>query len=311
MTRRVLITGATGFIGKWTVRYWRSNHPNDEVWSTSFHDKDGDLYGKRFRQLDLCDSENTMTLIAEINPSHIIHLGGLVGSDSLQHNFRINVLATENLFEALLRTSIYKAAKVLQISSAAVYGIIKPDSNPISEDSILNPVTPYAISKLAQEMIALRYYYIHGIDVRIGRIFNIIGPGQPKDLVPMTFMHQIANMHNKHSKLLKVGNVNPTRDFIDIRDIAGAFHSIFSRGKPGETYNIASGLEISIDSLIRKIIALSDEDIKMEPSVGRSRMADVPRIYASINKIKSNTGWVPKLNLEQSLKDTWDSLREK
>ena len=144
------------------------------------------------------------------------------------------------------------------------------------------------------------------MNVMIARIFNIAGPGQAENLLPMTFIRQIGEMKTGHNNILRVGNVEPTRDFVDVRDIASAFSAIIRNGKSGEVYNVASGSEISINDLIMRVIQLGGMDVSIVTECDRVRATDVPRVLADISKINSHTGWKPSIPLEDSLRDMWD-----
>ncbi|MCP4547824.1 MAG: NAD-dependent epimerase/dehydratase family protein [bacterium] len=302
---RLLITGATGFIGDWTAKYWADINSDWEVWTTGHDDARPGMAEDRHVKLDMCSAGDTLSLIRRIQPTHVIHLAGLVGSDDLEMNMRINVLATDNLLRALTETESRNSVKILQASSASVYGLIGPEDIPVSETQPVKPVSPYAISKLTQDYLALKYFHTHQLDIMIGRIFNIVGPGQPEHLVPMTFIKQIAAMSSDSPSALKVGNVKPTRDFVDVRDIVSAFAAILATGKSGNIYNIASGREISIERMIMQIIEISERDISIEVAGDRVRPTDVMRVLGDISKASSHTGWKPAIPLEQSLLEMW------
>jgi GDP-4-dehydro-6-deoxy-D-mannose reductase len=187
---RVLITGVTGFVGTWMARYFKKSLPNCELWGTSFQSTAGPSGLDHFVQLDLRDKRSTYSLIEKCVPDRVVHLAGLIGNASLDDLISVNIIGTENLYQSLTELCNLDRLRVVQASSAAIYGPIELAELPISEEQTPRPITPYAISKLTQEYLALSFYRREGLQVILGRVFNILGPGQPRGLVPMTFIEE-------------------------------------------------------------------------------------------------------------------------
>jgi len=305
MIDRVLITGATGFLGSWALRYWKATHPDIELWATSNQPSTPQLQTDKFLQVDLCDSKAIQDLVFACQPTHVIHLAGPTGNAKLADYLRVNVIGTENLYNALARIEGANRVRVIQASSAASYGMVYPKELPITEKQPPRPVSSYGLSKLTQDYLAWAMWRTFGLKIICARVFNILGPAQPDNLVPMTFIRQLINVRAGLADRLEVGNTLSRRDFVDVRDIVSAFDALINRGRPGEVYNIASGRDISIQEIIEKLMVISKQHILVETVSERTRSTDVPCVRADISKITKETGWQPKISLLQSLEAMW------
>jgi GDP-4-dehydro-6-deoxy-D-mannose reductase len=235
----------------------------------------------------------------------VIHLAGLVAEAPLAEHLAINVLGTENLYNALTEMDCYKDLRVIQAGTAAIYGQIEPKELPISEKNPFRPITAYAISKMAQDYLADKFWRTKGLGAIRARIFNLLGPGQPKHLVPVTFIRQLKAMRDGDS--LKVGNLATRRDFIDVRDLVLAFDRLLNHGRPGAAYNIASGKSIAIWDIVNELISMSRlSDISIKPEYVRMRKNDIPDIFADTTSIAEAVEWQPQISLSNSLEDMWN-----
>lgn len=303
---RVLVTGATGFLGTWTLRHWKVTHPDSELWATSNLPLSRRSPADRFLRVDLCSREATEELVSACRPTHVVHLAGLTHNARLAEQLRVNVLGTENLYNALAHIDEGGRVRIVQASSAAAYGSVHPEELPITEKQLPRPVSSYALSKLAQDYLAGAMWRTRGLQVTCARIFNILGPGQSDHLVPMTFIRQLINARAHLSDRLEVGNTMSRRDFVDVQDIMSAFDALIDHGQPGEVYNVASGRDISIQEIIEKLVVISKQHIKVEIVAERARPTDVPCVRADISKITTETGWRPKIPLPKSLEAMWN-----
>jgi GDP-4-dehydro-6-deoxy-D-mannose reductase len=195
-------------------------------------------------------------------------------------------------------------------SSSAVYGH-KSGEKPISERADIHPVTHYAVSKIAQEMAALRYFNSYGLPVMILRMFNLLGPGQSVDLACSSFAHQIAMAELHGGAELSTGNLDAQRDFIDVRDAVHAFALAAEKGAPGQVYNVCSGRAVKIQTCLNEMISMSSQSIKVKVDAGRIQNNDVPIQIGNAEKIKSAIGWHPQIPLKQSLSDLLNDWRQK
>jgi len=299
---KLLITGANGFIGKNAIKYWRINKPQTKLLLTDL------IENKRLgiASLDLRIESETHTYIIKNSPTHILHLAGAIGSLSLHELIQSNVICTNNLFSALSLSDIRNSVKVIQASSAAVYGVPEDRNTSVREDHRKCPYSFYGISKLAQQNISNYYFNKFGMNIINACIFNTIGPNQKPGLVPMDFITQINKFNDKKSNQIVVGDLSAYRDFIDVRDISCAFEKIFQNGKSGEMYNIGSGIPVKIGAIVETLKKITKMDFGVKEI--DIKYSFVSKIYANIEKIYKHTNWKPKIGLRKSLSDMWNSM---
>ena len=303
MKDKLLVTGAAGFLGQWTLRHFKKEHPEIELWATDVSADGPVSYADHYFQADLCQRDPLHEVIRSCRPEYVIHLAGLVGDAPLARHFSINVLGSENLYAALRQTN--SCHQIIQASSASIYGLVQPDELPISEEQPYRPISSYALSKLTQDYLAVSMYFREQLPIVRACIFNILGPGQPDNLVPMAFVKQLAALKRASSSSLKVGNLSPLRDFVDVRDVINAFDLLLQKGVAGEIYNIASGEAISIGQLLEELISISDIKVSVDFDADRIRSCDVPSVRADFSKINKATQWMPQISWRQSLRDMW------
>jgi len=301
---RLLVTGATGFVGGWTVRHWRQRHPDVELWTTSHLPRPEWLRPDRYRRVDLRDEEAARALVEESRPDAVVHLASLIGGADLEAYLSVNVLGTDRLLRALAESAA-PGARVVQAGSAAMYGPVAPEDLPIREDHPLRPVTAYAVSKVAQEVVAAAHGRTSSLEIVRARFFNIIGPGQPESLVPMAFVRQLEAARDGRAEKLLTGDTSPERDFVDVRDATAAVDLLLERGRAGEAYNVASGMAVSIQEMIDELVAIAGVDVPQEVEASRLRPVDVPRVVGDASKIAADCGWSPSVPLRRSLTDMW------
>jgi len=148
-------------------------------------------------------------------------------------------------------------------------------------------------------------YRTRGLKIIRARIFNLLGPGQPEHLVPMTFIRQLRNCRAGEADRLKVGNLDTRRDFVDVRDVAAAFEALLDRGEGGQAYNVGSGTDVSIREVIESVFRLAGFSVPLETDPSRFRRADVPCVRADVTKISASTGWRARISLDESLQTMW------
>ena len=306
---RLLVTGATGFVGSCVLRHWSSAHPDVEVWATSDRPDPGARATPNYRQLDLRNKDAVRELVRESRPTAVVHLASVISGAELDAYLDVNVLGTAQLYDALARSES-EGVRVAQVGSAAMYGAIGSGDLPISEEQPLRPVTAYAVSKAVQENIALLMATPAGLDVIPARVFNLLGPGQPEDLVPMTFVRQLADVKRGAADRLRAGLLTARRDFVDVRDAAAALDLLLAEGEAGLAYNIASGRDVSVGEIINELLSVAATDVPVEVESARLRKTDVPVVRADISRITS-LGWRPRIPLAESLKAMWaEALRD-
>ena len=296
MSEVVLVTGAAGFAGSHLVEHLRLSQNHVVSWTR--------------QTVDLLDRDRVRTAIRELRPAQIYHCAGMTHVarswlDTAQP-LESNVLATEHLFDALRREGI--RCRVLVPGSATVYAA---SSEPISEDGPIAPTNPYAISKLAQEQLALRAIQEDGLDLVLTRSFNHTGPGQTAEFAAPSMARQIALIERGELEpVIKVGNLDAQRDVTDVRDVVRAYAALMQSGKTGLIYNVASGVARSIRSILDALVSRSKVPVKIEVDQGRMRPNDVAVVVGNYSRLNAATGWRPEISFDQTLNDLLSYWRE-
>lgn len=302
VAERVLVTGGSGYIGRWVLRHLRERHPAAELRATGNDVVDLAPLADRYHTVDLCDASAVGSLLDAYRPTKIIHLAGRIAPGSLAEHLQVNALATGNLFQGLVDLGLTDTVRVVQAGTAAAYGPVTAAELPVPETLPLRPVTPYALSKSTQEQIAGMYAAQYGLNVVRARIFNLVGPGQGDHLVPATFIRQLATL--PRGGTLEVGNLHTRRDFVDVRDVAAALERLVFAGEPGSACNIGSGVSTAIGDVLGTLMRMSRRtDVEVRPQAALMRGIDVPDVYADISRIRAMVGWSPKIPLQQTLED--------
>jgi len=312
---RILITGATGFVGSHVRRYFLT-HTDWAITGTSYPDTPPapfDPQREALHYLDLRDAEATHTLLAQAPPDYVIHLAAQSHVPTsyqdpwgtLENNIRGQLILLE-AFKAL-----GLAPRTLVIGSGEEYGRAGADELPLTEDHPLRPENPYSVSKVAQDVMGYQYFISFGLPIIRIRPFNHVGPGQSARFVLAAFASQVAGIEaGRQAPVMRVGNLTPARDFTDVRDVVRAYHLALLHGQPGEVYNIAAGTPRTIQSLVDQLITLAAVPIRVEIDPERYRPADVPIFYGSAAKLKQDTGWEPEIPFEQTIQDVLDEWRQ-
>jgi GDP-4-dehydro-6-deoxy-D-mannose reductase len=299
--RRCLVTGATGFVGPHlTARLAAAGH---EVWTT---DRTAGATGERHIRADLLDMDATAALVEAARPDWIFHLAGL---SSVAYSFahpqevlHANLTGACNLFEAMRAAA--PRARVVVVGSAEEYGAVEPGRQPIQESEPLRPQSPYAVSKAAQEMLALQYASSHGLDVVLVRSFNHSGPGQSDRFVLPGFARQIAAIERGlQAPLLRVGNLDVWRDFLDVRDVVRAYALLAEHATPGTAYNVCRGNASRIGDLLDGLVGLARVPLRSEVDPERWRPSDLPVLSGDATRLHSCTGWKPEYAIKTTLDD--------
>jgi GDP-4-dehydro-6-deoxy-D-mannose reductase len=260
----------------------------------------------------LLDLQALKELFAATRPDYVFHLAAQAFVpaswadpwSTLENNMRgqLNVL--------LAAIALGTEPRVLVVGSADEYGIVGAGELPIKETNPLRPNSPYAVSKVAQDMLGYQYYASHKLPVVRVRPFNHIGPGQSPAFVASDFAKQIAEAETGlREPVMQVGNLDARRDFSDVRDIVRAYYLAISQGEAGEVYNLGAERSYSIREVLKALLDLSTTPIKVEQDPTRLRPSDVPEIVSDCDKFRSLTGWQAEIPLEQSLSDILDWWR--
>jgi GDP-4-dehydro-6-deoxy-D-mannose reductase len=312
---RALITGINGFVGGHLAEHLLASG-GWEVWGLARQPRLSlaDLAGHvQLTIADLSDLDQVVAALDAIQPDVVFHLAA---QSNVPRSFEdpaatlsINILAQLHLFQAVLR--LRQNPLLLIAGSNEIYGQITPEELPLGEDAPLRPVSPYAVSKASQDLLAYQYHASHGLrNIRL-RPFNHIGPRQSEQFVVSAFAAQIARIEaGRQEPVIRVGNLTAERDFTDVRDMVRAYALAAQHGQVPLAYNIGSGRCVSIQRLLDMLLTLSECDISVEPDPSRMRPADVPRIVSDSQRFRQDTGWEPQIPLEQTLYDVLECWRD-
>ncbi|HVF61151.1 MAG TPA: GDP-mannose 4,6-dehydratase [Thermoanaerobaculia bacterium] len=315
---RVLITGITGFAGSHLAEFLLQEHPEVEVfgthrWRSRMENLDHIDGGVQLLEADLRDYSSIQQALERSRPDAIFHLAAqsFVPSSWTAPNETLttNVQGQVNLFEAI---RALRLDPVVQIAcSSEQYGMVYPHEVPITEDNPLRPLSPYAVSKVAQDLLGYQYFQSYGLKVIRTRGFNHTGPRRGHPFVTSNFCRQVAAIEQGlQEPVIRVGNLDAIRDFTDVRDMVRAYWMAVERGRPGEVYNIASGHGISIRELLQMIVGLAKVKVDVEVDPDRLRPSDVEILIGDSSKFRADTGWEPRIPFEQTVADLLDYWRE-
>ena len=261
---------------------------------------------------DLTDADTVRSALARVRPEAIFHLAAQA---SVAHSWAdpantlvVNQLSQLNLIQALLALDL--RPRLLVCGSNEEYGIVHGDELPIRETNPLRPANPYAVSKVAQDLMGLQYYQSHQLPIIRVRPFSHIGPGQSPVYVVPSIARQIAAIEAGFAPpVLKTGDPSARRDFTDVRDIVRGYADLIERGTPGDVYNLGSGRDHSIQDLIEMFSALSRCPIRREIDPALIRPVDIPRSVCDASKAQAVVGWTPRIPIRESLSDVLDEWR--
>lgn len=312
--KKAFITGAGGFVGKHLLRYL-SQHTDWELHANAHHQPDGlDLPRLQWQAIDLTDRPNAAAAIAVIQPDYVFHLAA---QSNVQRAFLDpeatiinNIVSQLVLLESLRKSS--PDARIMITCSSEQYGMIRPTDIPIDEETPFRPTNPYAVSKVAQDSLALQHFLSYGQQTIRVRPFNHIGPGQTEHFVTAAFARQVALIEaGKQEPVIYVGNLEAVRDFTDVRDMVRAYHLAITLGEPGEVYNIGYGQGRSIQWILDTLIGMSSVKVEVRQDPARMRPSDIPSLVCNPARFQARTNWQPSIPIEQTLSDILDYWREK
>ncbi len=305
MARRSLVTGASGFIGRHVAAHLAEHgheihgfgRKRPEDWNGSWHAG------------DLTDAARVREVVADARPDLVFHLAGLMRGD-LANLLAVNVIGTQHLLAAV--SAERSDARVLVAGSAAEYGFVNEHELPVSEEQPLRPLSPYGVSKVAQSVLAAQAALRQELDVVRTRSFNLTGPGEPETLVCAAFARQLVDIERGvRAPIVRVGNLESQRDFVDVRDAVRAYALVADRGQSGALYNVASGRAVAIRDVLAQLCALAGVDARIEQHQALRSAGDVPVQRGDATRLRTQLGWSAEVELATSLSDLLEDWRQR
>jgi len=316
---RVLITGISGFAGSHLADHILADHPDVEIYGLvrwrSRMENIAHLQDKiKLLEGDLNDIVSIKHCLASCKPDRIFHLAAQsfvpASWKCPVETFSTNAIGQINLFESVLALKL--SPRIQVAGSSEEYGLVYSNEIPMKETNPLRPLSPYAVSKVAQDLLGYQYFKSYGMRIVRTRGFNHTGPRRGEIFVTSSFAKQIAEIEKKKRKpVIHVGNLEAKRDFSDARDIVRAYWLCLEKGEPGDVYNIGSEKSYSIQEMLDHLLALSRVKVKIEVDPQRLRPSDVPVLLSDCSKFRDTTGWKPKISFKQTLVDLLNYWRER
>lgn len=259
---------------------------------------------------DLLDPGAWLDFVGDLRPDVVYHLAGWsdVGRSwqDPRTAWRVN---TEGVLSVLDAARSHDVSRVVIISSADVYGVVRPDQLPLTESTAAEPRSPYGASKVGAETLARQYHRGWGLDVVIARPFNHIGPGQTPNFVAPAFALRIAECELAGGGTVTHGDLSSRRDFTDVRDVVRAYRMLAVGGRPGETYNICTGVDVGMQELLDRLVHMARVPITSSVNPDLLRPVELPVLRGSHDRLTAHTGWMPTIALEQTLLDVLADAR--
>ena len=302
------MTGATGFAGSHLLDRLLGTAPL-VAWHRPGRQPRVEAPALTWQAVDLLDRASVIEALQAARPDRIYHVAGAPRVDTawidVVPHLQTNVLGTHYLLEGV--RALGRPCRVVVVSSALVY---KTGDHPLDEHAPLVPATPYGISKLAQDQLALQACRDDGLAVVVARPFNHIGPRQAPNFSVAAFARQIALIESGRAPAtIQVGNLEARRDMTDVRDVADAYERLMSAGARGRAYNVCSGRAVRIGDVLDALLALSRTSVRIEMDQQRLRPSDVTLVVGDGTRLREELGWTPRYSLEKSLRDTLDWWR--
>ncbi|WP_166241168.1 GDP-mannose 4,6-dehydratase [Paenibacillus turpanensis] len=301
---KILITGINGFVGSYLREHLLQQ--KQKVFGTSRSYSDKFVFNT-----DLMDKQNLKEIIISLKPDIIFHLAAQSSVkkswEDKYKTFQTNFFATLTLLETIKELEL--STRVVTIGSAEEYGIT--NGSPVTEDSFMNPINPYGLSKMAVGYLVKQFFSAYQLNVVHIRAFPHIGPGQNSTFVTQDFSKQIALIERGEQEArINVGNIDVIRDFTDVRDVVKAYWIVAMNGRAGEIYNVSSGEGISLKDILKILVGYSKKSITVNVDPQKFRPADIPILIGSNHKLKA-LGWEKEIPIEKTLLDILDQYRSK
>jgi len=308
---RVLITGITGFAGRYLAELLVDRVPEATIWGLVRWDSEAEVLGPiaplvRLVEGDLTDAPAILRALRAARPDIVFHLAAASTVSSSwvtpAEVLQVNAIGQVYLLEGI--RTLDMNPRIVVACSGEAYGAVPENELPAREDTPLAPVSPYGVSKAAQDLLASQYATAYSMEIVRLRLFNHTGPRRPSRFVASSFARQIAEIEaGMRPPRIEVGNLDVVRDLCDVRDAARAYWLAATRGKPGAVYNVCSGRPVTIRRVLDLLLSYSEETVEVRVDPGRLRTADIPALWGSAEAFREATGWEPAIPIEQTLLD--------
>jgi GDP-4-dehydro-6-deoxy-D-mannose reductase len=313
---RILITGAGGFAGHHLINHLINTQPNAELFGTVYRlEKQHQLADDvQSIGIDLRDEDDVHKMLDDVRPDVIYHLAAQSSPSraitAIWSTLETNIRSQLNIFESCIRLNINP--RTLITSSGEIYRCDENSPVPLTESTELVPESPYALSKITQDLMGLQYFISHRLHIIRARPFNHTGTGQSESFVAPDFAMQIAKIEaNLQEPVMRVGNLSAKRDFSDVRDVVRAYTLLIEKGKPGEAYNIASNTAYSIQHVLDTLLSFTNIHIDVQLDTDKLRPVDIPIKQGDYSRLHNLTGWKPTIPLETTLRDLLEDCRQR
>ena len=310
---RIVITGFSGFVAKHFIEYLYNERIDCEVLGLSRepskedYSKYLDRIGISFQSVDLLDKERLRVAISNFRPDYVLHLAAFSSVAYSWKHPTESFTNNSNLFLNLIDVirEIKPSCRILSVGSSEEYGNVSKEYLPLRENHMLEPISPYAVARVSQELMSKVYAKAFGLDIIMTRSFNHIGPGQDDRFVVPSFIKRILEIREKGllEGTIETGDLSIVRDFVDVRDVVRAYYILLKKGTSGEIYNICSGQAIKLSEAINCIA--EELGVKVNAIVNPEyvRPADNREIVGSNYKIHSELGWIPEISFRDTIRD--------
>lgn len=313
--KTIIITGGGGFVAPYVAREFRSAGINVRL--VVRDGKKPPFEGVEFVETDLSQPGSSDQFVEGLTPEAVVGLIHLAGYSHVGQSWaeaatacESNIIATVNAFEGLKKLNP-PSSRFIFASSAEVYGKFDPKELPLSEFTPINPSSPYGVSKYVAENLLKSLAHQSNIELIVARCFNHIGPSQDPSFALPSFADQIAAIEMGEATELIHGNLETSRDFLDVRDVARAYRLLFEKGRRDDTYVVASGQSHRIREMVERMIAITGIEVTMRADASRFRVSDTMELRGDPDKLKRETGWEPKIPLETTLADILADARNR
>lgn len=317
--KKYLITGFSGFVSNYFIEFLEKNEISSEVLGIDVFEPELKLnnytyISVRFKQVSMLDSGLVEEIIADFKPDFIVHLASYSSVAFSWENpvmsFQNNTNIFLNLIEAVRKKNI--KTRVLSIGSSEEYGNVLQSDIPLTENHSVNPINPYAVARVSQELISNVYVEGYGLDIIMTRSFNHLGAGQRDVFVISSFAKQLCQIKLNGGKgIIETGDITIIRDFIDVRDVVSAYHKLLMNGESGQIYNVCSGSGISLKEVLEIMCDILDIEVEIHINKNRIRPKDNKVIIGSNDRLRKTIDWEIKHHIYDSINNIIDFWLEK